>query len=44
VWLAARAGFVAGLIVGALVFGAGVYAMRHGLAHSSADEMLDQGH
>jgi hypothetical protein len=29
------------MIAGALVFGAGVFAMRHGLAHSSADEVLN---
>ena len=39
-WFAAGAGFLAGLIGGAIVFGAGVYAMTHGLAHSSEGESL----
>ena len=37
---AAAAGPIAGLVVGAVVFTAGSYAMRHGLAHSSE---LDNG-
>ncbi len=37
VWFAANAGFIAGLAVGLVVFFAGVYAMQHGLAHSSED-------
>lgn len=35
VWIAAGAGFIAGLIVGLIVFGLGTYALRHGWAHSS---------
>ena len=35
VWIAADAGFVAGLIVGVVVLGLGTYALRHGWAHSS---------
>lgn len=34
-WFGTSAGFVRALIAGAVVFAAGVYAMRHGLAHSS---------
>ncbi len=36
-WIAAHAGFIAGLVVGLIVFGAGTYALRHGWAHSSED-------
>ena len=36
---ATPAGIVAGLVAGALVFAVGVYALRHGLAHSSEREM-----
>ena len=36
-WIAGHAGFIAGLIVGLIVFGAGTYALRHGWAHSSED-------
>ncbi len=35
VWIAAGAGFAAGLVVGLIVFGLGAYALRHGWAHSS---------
>ena len=34
-WFATAAGFVAGFVTAAVVFGVGVYAMNHGLAHSS---------
>jgi hypothetical protein len=34
-WLGTPAGFVRGLIAGVVVFAGGVYAMNHGLAHSS---------
>jgi uncharacterized membrane protein YjjP (DUF1212 family) len=34
-WIAANGGFIAGLIVGLIVLGAGTYALRHGWAHSS---------
>ena len=34
-WFGTGAGFGWGLIVGLLVYGLGVYAMRHGMAHSS---------
>jgi hypothetical protein len=34
-WFASPAGFIGGAVAGALVFGVGVYAMGHGLAHSS---------
>ncbi len=37
VWIAAGAGFLAGLVVGLVVFGVGTYALRHGWAHSSED-------
>jgi len=36
-WIAAGAGFIAGLIVGLIVLGAGTYALRHGWAHSSEE-------
>jgi hypothetical protein len=36
-WFAAGAGFIAGAIVGLIVFGVGSYALRHGWAHSSED-------
>jgi ABC-type polysaccharide/polyol phosphate export permease len=36
---AANAGFIGSVVVGALIFAAGAYAMRHGLAHSSEAEM-----
>ncbi len=36
-WIAAHAGFIAGLIAGLIVLGAGTYALRHGWAHSSED-------
>ena len=35
VWFATAAGFWPGLLAGALVLGAGVFAMTHGMAHSS---------
>jgi hypothetical protein len=38
-WFATPAGFVGGLTVGLVIFAAGVYAMRHGLAHSSESEV-----
>lgn len=46
VWFAAGAGFIAGLLVGLVVFAAGTYALRHGWAHSSEDGSLayPQGH
>jgi hypothetical protein len=39
-WFATPAGFVWALIAGLAIFGGGVYAMRHGLAHSSEGESL----
>ena len=36
-WFAAGAGFIWGLIVGLIVFGAGTYALRHGWNHSSEE-------
>lgn len=36
-WLGAQAGFIAGAVVGLIVFGAGTYALRHGWAHSSEE-------
>jgi thiamine transporter ThiT len=39
-WFAAGAGFIAGLIVGLIIFGVGTYALRHGWAHSSEDGSL----
>ena len=35
VWFAADLGFIAGLIVGLVVFALGTFALRHGWAHSS---------
>ena len=40
VWFAAGAGFLAGLIVGLVVFAVGTFALRHGWAHSSEDGSL----
>jgi len=37
-WFATPAGFLTGLIVGAVILAAGVFAMTHGLAHSSESE------
>ena len=37
VWIAADAGFIAGLVVGLVVFGVGTFALRHGWAHSSEE-------
>ncbi len=34
-WFCTSAGFLWALIAGAIVFGAGAYAMTHGLAHST---------
>jgi len=34
-WFATSAGFIGGLVAGLVVWGVGVYAMRHGMAHSS---------
>ena len=34
-WFATGAGFIGGAVAGALVLAVGVFAMRHGLAHSS---------
>ena len=36
---ASPVGILGGLVVGALVFAVGVYALRHGLAHSTEREM-----
>ena len=36
-WFAADAGFIAGLVVGLVVFALGTFALRHGWAHSSED-------
>ncbi len=36
---ASDAGFIGSVIVGAVIFAMGAYAMRHGLAHSSEAEM-----
>jgi len=35
IWFATTGGFWLGLIAGVVVFGVGVYAMNHGLAHST---------
>ena len=40
-WFATRAGFLGGLVVGVLIYAAGVYAMRHGLGHSSEHDNPD---
>ena len=40
VWIAAGAGFIAGLVVRLVVFGGGTFALRHGWAHSSEDESM----
>jgi hypothetical protein len=37
-WFATPAGFAWGLIGGLLVVGVGVFAMSHGLAHSTEDD------
>ena len=37
VWFAADDGFIAGLIVGLVVFALGTFALRHGWAHSSEE-------
>jgi len=37
-WFATPAGFWWGLISGLIVIGVGVYAMNHGLAHSTEDD------
>ena len=34
-WFCTSAGFLAGLVGGLVVFAVGVYAMNHGLAHST---------
>ncbi len=34
-WIAGDGGFIAGLVVGLIVLGAGTFALRHGWAHSS---------
>jgi len=39
-WFGTDAGFLAGLIGGAVVFAGGVLAMRHGLAHSTEEGSL----
>ena len=39
-WFGTDAGFIAGLVGGAVVFAAGVLAMRFGLAHSTEDGSL----
>jgi hypothetical protein len=37
-WFATPAGFGGGLVVGLVVFAVGVWAMNHGLAHSSEQD------
>jgi hypothetical protein len=37
-WFASSAGFWAGLITGGLIAAVGVYAMNHGLSHSSESD------
>jgi hypothetical protein len=37
-WLATSAGFLRALIAGVVIFAAGVFAMTHGLAHSTESE------
>jgi hypothetical protein len=37
-WFATPAGFLTALIVGVAIFALGVFAMTHGLAHSSEGE------
>jgi len=37
-WFATPVGFFGGLVTGVVIFAAGVYAMTHGMAHSSEDE------
>lgn len=37
-WFATSAGFLAGAITGAIIAAVGVYAMNHGLAHSSESD------
>jgi len=40
-WFCTSAGFVSGLLAGLVVFGLGVYAMNHGLNHTSEGETVD---
>ena len=37
IWFALGDGFIPGLIVGLIIFGVGIYALRHGWAHSSEE-------
>ncbi|HEY3889549.1 MAG TPA: hypothetical protein VGL73_13305 [Caulobacteraceae bacterium] len=37
-WFATSAGFLTALIVGVAIFAVGVFAMTHGMAHSSESE------
>jgi uncharacterized membrane protein len=39
-WFCTSAGFFAGLFAGVVILAAGIFAMRHGGAHSSADETV----
>ncbi len=41
-WFCTSAGFGWALLVGVVLFGAGVYAMNHGLNHTSEVETTDQ--
>ena len=41
IWFATPAGFWGGLAVGLVILAAGIFALRHGWAHSSEDESLD---
>jgi hypothetical protein len=40
IWFAVGDGFIPGLIVGLIIFGIGIYALRHGWAHSSEEGSL----
>jgi hypothetical protein len=40
-WFCTTAGFGWGLIAGLIVYGVGVYAMNHGLSHTSEGETVD---
>lgn len=37
-WFATPAGFGGGFVVGVVIFGVGVWAMNHGLAHSTEQD------
>lgn len=40
VWFATPGGFMGGLVSAVIVAALGIYAMRHGLAHSTEDQVI----